>query len=148
MSTSATRFKEHRAVVPQRALAALSGRSHLRRASPTNGLLKLVVALRFEVVREADHLWIRRSPIGQTSGWGPRQSIVELPGLGRGLRLSLIPDPSPHGAGSAPLRPERRDIGELFSTLVDLPVAIADETERDSGNGARPAEEQEDGASA
>ena len=113
-----------------------------------DGLLKLVVALRFEVVREADHIWIQSSPIGQTSGWGLRPSVVELPGFGRGLRLTVIPDPSPHGAGSAPLRSERRDIGEFFSTLLDLPVSIAGVTERVRGNGAWPAEQQEDGASA
>lgn len=90
------------------------------------GLLKLVVALRFEVVQEADHLWIRSSPFGQTSGWGLRPSVVELPDFGRGLRLTVIPNPSPHGVGSTPLRSERRDIGELFSTLLTLPVVIAD----------------------
>lgn len=109
--------------------------------NPIDGLLKLVVALRFEVVQEAAHLWIQSSPFGQTSEWGLRPSVMELPDLGRGLRLTVIPAPSPRGAGSAPLRSERRDIGELFSTLLDLPVAIADETERDSGNRARPAEQ-------
>lgn len=113
-----------------------------------DGLLKLVVALRFKVDREVDHLWIRSSPFGQTSEWGLRPSVMELADLGRGLRLSVMPDPSPHGEGSAPLRSERRDIGELFSTLLDLPVVIADETERGSGNGASPAEQHEDGASA
>jgi hypothetical protein len=102
--------------------------------NPADGLLELAVALRFEVSQEAAHLWIRRSPFGQTSGWGLRPSIVELPDVGRGLRLGVIADPSRHGAVSALLSSERRDIGELFSTLLALPVVIADETERDSRN--------------
>ena len=102
--------------------------------NPTDGLLELVVALRFEIVQEAAHLWIRRSPFGQTSGWGLRPSVVELPDVGRGLRLSVIAGPSRTVAGSTPLGSERRDIGELFSTLLALPVVIADEPKRDSGN--------------
>lgn len=100
----------------------------------TDGLLELAVALRFVVVQEAAHLWIRRSPFGRSSGWGLRPSIVEWPDFGRGLRLGIIADPSRHGAGSTPLSSERRDIGELFSTLLALPVVIADETERASRN--------------